>query len=174
MSLVDADDKSQKLQLLLRAYGDYFDVERDIVAEGVNFDAFARFFSRSEKFVLTKAAKLWAFEMNEYVFFSTVNSLDSETVLKLFTAARDNGFSRIRPHKEHMCTNLTLVIIADHIDPEAAKAIKKTKFRKDFLLSIHGWTEFRIAAIDLSAGKIFANGAAKDVRKTLEQNLLTK
>ena len=79
--------------------------------------------------------------------------------------------SHIKPNKEHMSSFVTLVVLADTIDPEAKALIKKTRFRKNFRLALHGWMEFRIAAFDRSSGRLISNPAGKDVRKTLEQNL---
>ena len=43
----------------------------------------------------------------------------------------------------------------------------KKKHRREFKLSLHGWMEFRIAAVDLSTGDIATNRSGKDLGKSL-------
>ena len=168
------EEKQSKLDTLLGAYTNCFDIQRDVVAGDVNFTALAQYHSRSGKYILVKSAKIWSIEMNEYIYFALVDHLDANRLNSLYKAARDGGLALIKPHGEHMCSYVSLVILADSIDADAAKTLHKIRFRKSFWLALHGWMEFRIAAIDLSAGQVFANPAGKDVRVTLERNLQPK
>jgi hypothetical protein len=65
---------------------------------------------------------------------------------------------------------VTLVVLADAIDPEAQALIKKTRFHKNFRLALHGWMEYHIAAMECSTQSFFSNPAGKEARKTLELN----
>lgn len=168
------EDRQTKLDTLLCAYTSYFDVQRDITVGDVAFAALARYHSRSGKYILVKTAKIWSIEMNEYVYFALVDHLDMERLEVLHKAALDAGLALIKPHSEHMRSYVSLVIIADSIAPQAQKALCKIRFRKSFCFALHGWMEFRIAAIDVSAGQVFSNPAGRDVRETLERNLLPK
>ena len=77
----------------------------------------------------------------------------------------------MKPHKEHMSSYVTLVVLADTIDPEAKELIKKTRFQKYFRLALHGWMEYHIAAMECSTNSFLSNPAGKGAKKTLEQNL---
>ena len=57
----------------------------------------------------------------------------------------------------------------DSADPEALAQLKKLKRRREFKLSLHGWMEFRIAAVDLSTGEVTVNRAGKALKKDLER-----
>lgn len=168
------EQKQIKLDMLLGAYTRYFDIQHDVVAKDVPFAALAQYHSRSGKYILTKSAKIWSIEMNEYVYFALADHLDANKLDTLYQAARDAGLALIKPHSEHMRSYVSLAIIADSIDEDAKKALRKIRFRKSFRLALHGWMEFRIAAIDLSSGEILSNPAGKDVRVTLERNLQPK
>lgn len=168
------EEKQIKLETLLSAYTRYFDIQRGVVAGDVTFAALAQYHSRSGKYILVKSAKIWSIEMNEYVYFALTGHLDVDTLDTLYKAARDAGLALIKPHSEHMRSYVSLAIIADSIDAGAQKALRKIRFRKSFWLALHGWMEFRIAAIDLSAGQVHSNPAGKDVRVTLERNLQPK
>lgn len=165
------EEKQIKLETLLGAYTHYFDIQRHVTAGDVTFAALAQYHSRSGKYVLVKSAKIWSIEMNEYVYFAAVDRLDAALLDTLYKAARDAGLALIKPHSEHMRSYVSLAVIADSIDEEAQRRLRKIRFRKSFWLALHGWMEFRIAAIDLSTGQILSNPAGKDVRVTLERNL---
>ena len=65
---------------------------------------------------------------------------------------------------------MTLVILANTIDPEAKKLIQKTRFQKDFRLSLHGWMEYHIAAMECSTNSFLSNPGGKGAKKNLEHN----
>ena len=124
-----------------------------------------------QKYVLVKKAKLWSLENNEYAYFYLTDKLDLSCFEHIQKVALDAGMELVHPHSEHMSSLVTLVILADEIDNDAKAALKKLRFEKSFRLSLHGWMEFRIAAINFSDGEIISNRAGKDVRELLEQNL---
>jgi len=164
----------ERLEQLLNAYSYYFDIERDIQVSGGSFPAAAAYHMREENYVATKAHTIYATEQNEYVYFYVTEHLDAQTLQQQIDLSRKAGLAAINPHKEHMFSYVTLVILADTIDPEAQKLIKRTRFRKNFWLALHGWMEYHIAAMECSTQSFFSNPAGKEARKTLERNFLPK
>ena len=69
-----------------------------------------------------------------------------------------------------MFSNVGLVILANTIAPEAQTLIRRTRFRKNYKLTLHGWTEYQLAAMEVSTNRFFSNPAGKEAKKTLEQN----
>ena len=67
-------------------------------------------------------------------------------------------------------TLVTLVVVADTIDEEAKKLIKRTRFHKNYRLALHGWMEYQIAALEISTMSFLSNPAGKGAKKSLEQN----
>ena len=63
-----------------------------------------------------------------------------------------------------------LIILANTISEEAKVLIKKTRFQKNFRLSLHGWMEYHIAAMECSTQSFLSNPGGKGARKNLEQN----
>lgn len=163
------DPKAALLARLLDAFAGYFDIESESIDPP--FAARATFHSRSEKYILVKSATIWAMEMNEYAYFAQTDALDEQTLQGWFEQALEQGMQQVKPHREHMYSYITLIIVADSIEPAAAKALKRLRRHKDFWLALHGWMEFRIAAIDLGKSSVITNYAGKDLRKVLEQQL---
>ena len=152
---------------LLLAYNDYFDVIRDTSYKDLSVNAEAAFHSFSEKYVLVKKAQLWAAEAHEYVFFVRVNHLDAETFRKYSDVLLEEGLSRVEPKKDHMYTYVSVVFLAESIAPEVQKLIAKTRYHRDYRMSIYGWMDYRIAARDCASKKIYTNWAGRPRKKTL-------
>ena len=159
------------LDQLLEAYSHHYNVERDVTVEGGSYPAAATFFLRDENYILSKKKVLTAFEQYDYTYFYLTEHLDAATAREQLDLALKTGMSRVRPHKEHKSSYVTLVILAETIDEEAKALIRKTRFHKNFRLALHGWMEYHIAAMECSTNSFLSNPAGKGARKILEQNL---
>ncbi len=151
---------------LLRSYSDYFDIVRDTSYADLSVAAEAAFHSRSEKYVLVRKAQLWAAEAHEYVFFVRTDRLDPETYGTYSRVILEEGLSRVKPEKDHMYTYITLLFLADSVDQEVQKLIAKTRCHKDYLFSIHGWADYRVAAWDGTEQKAYTNRAGRPLKQT--------
>ena len=138
--------------------------------EGGTFPATAFFFLRDENYLISKKHVLSAVENHEYVYFYLTEHLTAEELQKQIDLSKKAGMGHIKPSKEHMSSFVTLVILADTIDPEAKTLIKKTRFRKNYRLALHGWMEYHIAAMEISTQSFLSNPAGKEARKLLEGN----
>ena len=166
--------RQERLDKLLNAYSHHYDIDRDVTVEGGRYPATAFYYLRDENYLISKKHVLSAVENHEYVYFYLTEHLDVETLQKQIDLSREAGMSHIKPNKEHMSSFVTLVILADTIDPEAKTLIKKTRFRKNFRLALHGWMEYHIAAMEISTNSFLSNPAGKEARKLLERNFLSK
>ena len=152
-------------QRLMDSYRAYYDVEP--VDDGSTLQALGAYHSRQAQYVLVKKAELWAAEGHEYIYLHSLPRLTAGEVERIVQQVLEDGMPRIRPHKEHMYTYLTAQILCDQADPEALELLKKVKKRREFKLSLHGWMELRIAAVELSTGEIATNRCARDLVKGL-------
>jgi hypothetical protein len=159
-----------RLERLLNAYSHYYDIARDVQVEGGSYPATAFYFLRDENYLVTKKHVLSVVENHEYVYFYMTEHLTAEDLRHQIEVSREAGLKNIHPSKVHMSSMVTLVVLADTIDPEAQALIKKTRFRKNFRLALHGWMEYHIAAMECSTMSFFSNPAGKEARKTLELN----
>lgn len=155
----------QVLEGLKKAYAAYFDIEE--INDGTTLKARCGYHMRDSQYVLVKKAELWAAETHEYLYLWDAGHLDLDGVEEIFRRTLDDGEPRVKPHAQHMYTYLTAVALYDSADPDALDRLKKLKKRREFKLSLHGWMEFRIAAVDLSNGEITVNRAGKALAKDL-------
>lgn len=164
----------EKLEQLLKAYEHYFDIQRGVTVDGVEFPAAADYHFREENYVATRAHTIYATEQHEYAFFYLAEHLDAAALRKLIDLSREAGMTKVKPHKEHMFSYVTLIILADAIDEEAKALIKKYRFRKNFRLTLQGWMEYHIAALETSTASFLSNPTGKEARKNLEQVFQSK
>lgn len=159
-----------RLNKLLDIYSHIYDIERNVEIAGSYYPAAATYFLRDENYLISRQHVLSAVEQHEYVTFLVTDHLDAPTLEKHIALTRQDGLSRIHPTKEHMCSLVTLVVLADTIDPEAKRLIKRTRFRKNYRMTFHGWMEYHVAAMEVSTNSFLSNPAGREAKKNLEQN----
>ena len=155
------------LEGLKKAYTTYFDIEE--IDDGTALKARCDYHMRDSQYVLVKKAELWAAESHEYLYLWDAGCLDVPLTEEIFRRTLEDGEPRVKPHSQHMYTYLTAVALYDSAQPDALTQLKKLKKRREFKLSLHGWMEFRIAAVDLSTGEITVNRAGKALAKDLKR-----
>ena len=163
--------KEKLLETLCSVYSHQYDIDRKGEMGGGVFPATATFFLRDENYLISKKHVLSAVENYDYLYFCLADHLDGETLQWYIDRSMELGKARVRPHKEHMSSFITLVILADTMDGQAKILLQKTRMRKYFRFAFHGWMEYRIAAMEISTLRFFSNPAGRETRKLLEQNL---
>ena len=161
---------SAQLNKLLDAYSHVYDIDRDVPVGDVVYPAMATYYLRDENYLISKQHVLSAVEQHEYLYFHLTDHLTAEDLQKHIDRTKAAGLALVHPHKEHMFSNVGLVVLANTIDPEAKKLIRRTRFRKNYMLALHGWTEYQLAAMETSTNCFFSNPAGKEARKNLESN----
>ena len=161
------------LERLLAAHGAWFDASRDVSVAGRAFRALAQFHSFGEQYVLVKRVKLWEAEEHEYMLFDVRDHIDAEAARSYVEFMKNEALELVKPEPNHMSSFRTLVVIANSASDEACTLFRKTSHRKNFMWGIRGWSDVRLALIDLSkpqGSRVVCNGAAKRIRKSLEAN----
>lgn len=160
----------QRLDKLLDAYSHQYDIERNVEASGFCYPATATYYLRDENYLISRQHVLSAVEQHEYLYFYLTDHLTVNDLQVQIDLSRQAGLSKVKPHKDHMFSNVGLVILANTIEPEAQRLIRRTRFRKNYRLTFHGWTEYQLAAMEVSTNRFFSNPAGKGAKQILERN----
>lgn len=158
-----------RLERMLKAYTKHYDIEQG-TALCAGFDAIAIFHVRDEHYIATKKHVLYATDQHEYVYFAVADTVDAACMQTWLDKALAAGQTLITPNKEHMSTYVTLMVLANVITPEAQTLLKKARFHKNYRLSLHGWMEYRTAALEASAMTLISNPAGKTALANLRAN----
>ncbi len=164
----------EQLNKLLDAYSHQYDIDRNVEVEGFIYPATATYYLRDENYLISKQHVLSAVEQHEYLYFYLTDHLTAEDLQSQIDLSKRAGLGKVKPHKDHMFSNVGLIVLANTISPEARKLIQKTRFRKNYKLSFWGWTEYQLAAMEVSTTSFFSNPAGKGAKKILEQNFAPK
>lgn len=158
-----ADNRTEFIEVLKDSYSAYYNLVPNDGLTDLPLMFRADYFSRGEKYWITKSIKIWGNETNEYAYIFSAPSFDVATVEKCMDYAVADGLPRVKPHKEHQYTNFTAVFVADSFDPDALKAVKKRKFNKSYKLSFHGFSMLKAAAVTLPTQQTVTNPAGQDL-----------
>ena len=163
---------SEALEKLLPAFRQYYTINTDSPVQP--FLAEAEFRSHNEQYFLVRSAHIADIDSNEFVYFAGVPELTEQALRELTSKAWEFGLARVKPHEGHRNSDITLIILADKITEEAQTAIKKTKLYKSYKFSFWGWSNFKLAAVELTNQGIYSNRLGKDYRKLVEKNIFNK
>lgn len=154
--------RQEALENALRAYSVYYDVIRE---DGAPWAARADFRACDEQYFLMKSNKMSEVNSFEYVYFAEQESFSLAEVQKLDELAWETAMARVQPGPNHRNSDVTLVLIADKFDPHVLKFVKKLRRYKSYKLSFHGWSQYRVVALEASSGVLAFNRMGTDLKK---------
>jgi len=166
--------KELVLERLLKAHEVWFDVSRNHEFAGKVFPGYAEFHSHGEQYVLVKRAKLWEVNTHEYLFFMLQEHLDEATLQDYVEFMKEKAPAKVVLEPDHMSSFLSLVIIADSVDPSVERTVRRIRYRKNFKLGFRGWADLRLAVVDVANKAVYTNPMGKELKATLEANLTSE
>ena len=163
-----AKDRPVILEKLLASYDAWYDVTLGDLGSTLPLKAFCIHRSRKEKYVLSRKAKLWAVEANDYLYLFSMEKLDKYQAEACVSFSVEDALPRVKPHSEHMYSFITAVFVADEIEQDALKFIRWRRFNKSYKLGLHGSSPLKTAALDIGREKIVTNNMGRDLRKQIK------
>ena len=155
-------DRATFLEVLKDAYSAYYTLVENVETE-LPLAFRGDYNKRDEQFFLTKDATIWANERGEYCYLFSAHGFDPTTVKACVDYAIADGLPRVKPHKEHQCTNIKVVFLADAADDEVRKAVKKLSFTKSYRFGLWGFTNLLAGIVDMETQKTVTNAAGHEL-----------
>ncbi len=156
-------DKKEVLEKIIGSYERYYDINREDPMPP--FAAEASFNSHSEEYFLLKSAKITEMDSNEYAFFADSEALGADEYEEMVEKVWRVTLDRTDAKQYHRNTDGILIIIADSIDEETKKKIKKTRRYKSYRFTFWGWSELRVIAYEHASGKVVCNRQGAVLKK---------
>lgn len=145
-----------------------FDLHRGYELNNTEFEIYGEYNLRSERYVLTKKAKIYGIENNEHTFFKYFQSLRESDFNKIVKILTDNIEQIVKPHSEHMSSNVNAIFIVDSpiedLDSDLIKVIKKFKYHKGFRLGLRGWADFGVVLYSLKDELAISNKKGEGIK----------
>lgn len=158
-----AIDRIDFLDALADSYSAYYDIRRSEPGGELPLIFEADYYSRAERFWLTKKITVWANETNELAYIFSAPTFDESLASKCIDFALADALPKVKPHKEHQYTNVKVLLVADVFDKPVLKFIQRKAFSKSYRHSLYGFTLLKAAAVDLSREKAFPNKAGYEL-----------
>lgn len=154
------------IQIIKERLSRYFNVKEKYTFNDEVFDIFAVSNIRNEKYMATKKLTIYAFENDEYCFIKYYKELDHKKLYDIIETLKSSIKKYVKPHSEHMSSNITGVLVLDDInDDELIKLIKKFHYQKSFALGFKGWVDVRLLVVNLKNGEVFTSKKARKASK---------
>ena len=148
------------IEILKDSYSAYYTILPEETAGELPLSFRAVYGARDESYFFVKSASIWRNEKNEYVYVFSAPAFDPSLAERCMDWAIQDMLPKVKPHKEHQYTNVKVIFVADSLDEESIKIVRKKHFSKGYgPLSVHGYTELLAAAVDLSESKSYTNRA---------------
>ncbi len=150
-----------------------YDVVRDAQIVSRRVDALAQLRALNSKYVLSKKHVLWEANAYDHALILKVQTLTAAMAEDWFAfLTREAEATLVHPGAScppegHMASTLTLMLLCEAVEPEAARAVRRARFSKNYRFSLRGWATGRAAAADLGSGCVYASRDAKDLEKHL-------
>ncbi|MFW5911677.1 MAG: hypothetical protein ACOCQV_02955 [Halolamina sp.] len=137
-----------------------YDLERNTVVEGEQFDLYGEFRVRTQKQFFHPALSYGDHDRSEYLFARrtarpTVDDLDR--LVELGHALADD---RIVPSEEHFETEFTFVVVADEVSDEVVSYVEGFRERELLKYGYYGHYEVNLVVVDPEAETVIASQEA--------------
>ena len=157
-------ERAHFIEVLEDSFTAYYDIAEKNNELDLPLAFSALYFSRDERYWLSKKITVWANETNEHAYVFSAESFYPELADKCIEYAINDMLPKVKPHKEHQFTNVKVILVADSLPAETKKFVKKKAFTKSYNHSLHGFTNLHAAAVDLSEEKAYPNRAGHELK----------
>ena len=151
---------------VIGAYEGYYNIERDNAAP---FDAKGFLSNESEQYFLLKSAKIAFVNAYEYAYFKKLDTVSCNELTELDAAAWEDGISHVKPGTDHKNTDVALIVIADKVGDDVRSSIDSYKHSKNYMLGLHGFSNYRLVVIESSTGTFLTNRRGRDLRDFVQR-----
>lgn len=169
---------AEYLNRLLPYYRAYYDMDEPYTLCGMECLAHGHFYSHSEKYVLSREARLWESDNFEHVFFIGRQALGKADLEEMDRLVRDYvepvmvREGKPYPDRNHMYTYITFVFLSESpLEKEVIKSIKKYKFTRNYLFTFRGFCEVKIVAADMADGRLCTNRSGASLTRLYKKLL---
>lgn len=156
-------EREKFLNTLADSFSAYYDLHMAEGEQELPLSFRADYFSRAERYWLTKNIPIWGNETNEFAYVFSAPSFDQALAARCIDYALDDGLPMVKPHKEHQYTNIKVILLADSVEQDVAQYVKKRSFSKSYKFSLHGFSTLKSAIVDLGSQKTVTNSAGHEL-----------
>ena len=156
------------IKLLTSKLEKNFAIERDIVIFDNKIDILAKFSNISVRTFITQHDIIDQYNNHEHIYIKRYDDVNETDIISFGHFLKRISDECIKPDKDHMSTYITGVLIGNHINENAVKAVEKYNYKKAFCFYLKGWCDVRLVCVGLNDNEIITNKDGKKVKKIYE------
>lgn len=156
-------EREKFLETVADSFSAYYDLHMAPVEQELPLVFRADYYSRAERYWLSKNIPIWGNETNEFAYVFSAPVFDQALAAKCIDYALAEALPLVKPHKEHQYTNVKVILLADSVDADVARYVKKRSFTKNYKFSFHGFSTLKSAIVDLGEQKTVTNAAGHEL-----------
>lgn len=156
-------EREKFLETLADSFSAYYDLHMAQAEDRLPLAFRADYYSRAERYWLSKNIPIWGNETNEFAYVFSAPAFDTELARQCIDFALAEALPMVKPHREHQYTNVKVILLADSVDGETAKYVKKRSFSKNYKFSLYGFSTLKSAIVDLGNKKTVTNSAGNEL-----------
>lgn len=146
-----------------------FDLWEDHELFGMTFTLYGRHIRRTARYFASKKVEVYAYRNVEHLFYSKLDEPVSDVLLgRLKQYTEVNSKALVAPDNEHMSSIMTFILESASIEKTAEESVRKFKYRKNFLFSLHGWVDVKLIVLVEGGSRVLENGLAKGDAQRLQ------
>lgn len=139
-----------------------FDIRENYQFKNRRYNLYAEMNIRNEKFMLLQEVKIYGFENNEYFFIRNAEMITKEELKSELEGLKSSLREISAPHKEHMSSSVSLVLVTEsEIPGEVEKFVKRYFHQKGFAFGFKGWTDLTVIVVSLTEERVISNNKMK-------------
>ena len=156
-------ERERFLETVANSFSAYYDLHMAEGEQELPLAFRADYYSRAERYWLTKNIPIWGNETNEFAYVFSAPSFDQTLAARCIDYALDEALPLVKPHKEHQYTNIKVILLADTVEEDVTRYVKKRSFSKSYKFSLHGFSTLKSAIVDLGSRKTVTNSAGYEL-----------
>lgn len=135
-----------------------FDIQRDYIINDYDYDLFAEYHIRAERYILVKKAVIDAMETNEYCLIKYFNNIDQSILQGFINSLVDAIDVVVDVNDGHMASIITGVMVLENKPSNVIiEIIEKFKYHKGFAFGFKGWVDIRLILVAMNEKHIVTN-----------------
>lgn len=160
-------EKKQYVELIRKRLSANFEIEAPAIDDGEEFLMIARYHQVSGRLFVTKKDIIDKYETFETCYMKELSQPGLSDIESFFSWLTKKA-ETVRPGKDHFYTDITGILVSDHMPEGAAGLLKGLNFQKSFLLFFRGYLKIRLVCVDLGDGNVYTNKLGKEIKRVYQ------
>ncbi|MDC7223200.1 MAG: hypothetical protein PQJ60_05620 [Spirochaetales bacterium] len=153
------------LSLLKEKLSCHFDLIPSVSLGNRSYDLYGTMNIHNTKYLLSEKIRIYGYENDEYLWLRKYEGESLASIKDELIHLTEEIPRLISPGKDHMSSQLTLLLVGEEIPPELTRLARRFRHQKGFALGFKGWADLILVMVSLKENRVVTH---RHFRKTAE------